>query len=133
MQTKTFIDPEEVTKFINDLHDKGYAVDLYKTDDETFKLNWIKLKKFTNVMDNVEYTDEIWTKEDGTMINCQDLDLPHAQNIIRMMLRNDREQRKVQQEIIASIQEAIATGDFSNIASTDDEVDQDISSNRVLH
>ena len=107
MQTKIFQLPELAVAFVNDLHSKGYTIDIYDHPNGSVKVNWIMPKKFVNCVDNIEYNDEVWVKEDGTMINCQDLDLEHARNIIRMVLRNSREQLKLQEEIIANLRDAI--------------------------
>ena len=106
MQTKDFADPEEAIAFAKSLQDNN-CIDVLRTVDGTFRINWVENKMFTG-FDGKEYTDEVWTKEDGTMIACQDLELDHAKNIIRMILRNEREQRKAQQEMMESLQQAMA-------------------------
>ena len=106
MQTKDFTDPDEAIAFVKTLQENN-CVDVMKTVDGTFRINWVENKMFT-AFDGKEYADEVWTKEDGTMIACQDLELDHAKNIIRMILRNEREQRKAQQEMMESLQQAMA-------------------------
>ena len=133
MQTKEFTDPEEAMAFCRTLQADN-CMDVLKTADGTFRVNWVPNKMFTS-FDGKEYVDEVWTKEDGTMIACQDLELNHAKNIIRMILRNDREQRRVQQEMMESLQQAIAQ--ISEAQNSDDEqswsVVTDPEINRVLH
>ena len=102
MQTKDFTDPTEALAFIETL-EADNSVDTIRLAGGIFRINWIKNKMFTSV-DGKEYTDEVWTKEDGTMIVCQDLELEHARNIIRMMLRNDRSRRKETAEMMAAFE-----------------------------
>jgi hypothetical protein len=119
MHTKDFTDPDEAMAFVKTLQENN-CVDVLKTNDGTFQINWVENKMYTSV-DGKEYVDEVWTKEDGTMIACQDLELEHAKNIIRMIMRSDREQRRIQQEMIERLQGAIQSlGDGSDTDEQDD-------------
>jgi hypothetical protein len=93
MNTKDIIDPTEAMKFVSELAHNDNTVDVVRTVDGVYRISWIKNKKYTS-FDGKEFTDEVWTKEDGTMIACQDLDPEHAKNIIRMYLRQTRETQK---------------------------------------
>ena len=130
MQTKKFTDMVAAREFGLALFNNGFVVDAMTNADQTISVNWIMPKKFINVMDNVEYTDEVWIKEDGTMINCQDLDLEHARNIIRMIMRNDRLRKEEMAKALNQI-EHILNG------SLDEEVDSATmmpeNTDRVLH
>jgi hypothetical protein len=132
MQTRDFSDPEEAKEFCETLM-KDNCIDVLQTVDGGFRITWIPNKMFTS-FDGKEYVDEVWTKEDGTMISCQDLEPEHAKNIIRMMLRNERERRRVEQEMLEAMQQAIQS---IAAASEDDEegwsVVTDPEINRVLH
>jgi hypothetical protein len=105
MQTKDFIDPEEAIAFCKTLQDDN-CIDVLKTADGTFRVNWVPNQMYT-ALDGKEYVDEVWTMQDGTMIVCQDLEVGHAKNIIRMMLRNERERRRVEQEVMDSLTQAM--------------------------
>jgi hypothetical protein len=119
MHTKDFTDPDEAMAFVKTLQENN-CVDVLKTNDGTFQINWVENKMYTS-FDGKEYVDEVWTKEDGTMIACQDLELEHAKNIIRMIMRSDREQRRIQQEMIERLQGAIQSlGDGSDTDEQDD-------------
>lgn len=119
MNTKDFTDPDEAMAFVKTLQENN-CIDVLKTDEGTFRIIWVENKMYT-ALDGKEYVDEVWTKEDGTMIACQDLELEHAKNIIRMIMRNDREQRRVQQEMIERLQGAIQSlGDGSGTDEQDD-------------
>ena len=93
MITKDFDTVEEADAYIMALADS--SVDAYVTKDGKYRVSCVANKKFTSI-DGKEYTDEVWVKEDGTMIHCQDLELEHAKNIIRMMLRS----RKAEMEVM---------------------------------
>jgi hypothetical protein len=88
MNTKDFTNPEEATAFIK-LLQKDNTIDVAQTTSGLFRVMWVENKMYT-ALDGKDYTDEVWTKEDGTMIVCQDLNLEHAKNIIRMIIRNER-------------------------------------------
>lgn len=91
MNTKLIHSAIEAIDFVENLAKTDNTVDVVKTVDGVYSVTWIKNKKYLS-HDGKEFTDEVWTKEDGTMIACQDLELEHAKNIIRMMLRQNREQ-----------------------------------------
>ena len=105
MYTKEFTNPDEAIEFVKTLQENN-SIDVVKTDDGTFRINWVENKMYTT-SDGKEFVDEVWTKEDGTMIVCQDLELEHAKNIIRMIMRSDRERHKIEQEMMAEMQQAI--------------------------
>jgi hypothetical protein len=130
MNTKDFTDPDEAIEFVKLLQDNN-TVDVLKTVDGAFRINWVENKKYTT-HDGKEFIDEVWTKEDGTMIACQDLELDHAKNIIRMILRQERERSAMEAQLYNQMQAAL-----QSIAAKDDEDDGDIPVSseevRVLH
>jgi hypothetical protein len=105
MNTKDFTDPDEAIEFVKSLQEHN-TVDVAKTVDGTFRINWVENKTYVT-HDGKEFVDEVWTKEDGTMIACQDLELSHAKNIIRMILRQDRERRTMEAQLHDQIQAAL--------------------------
>ena len=135
MQTKEFTDPDEAMEFCRTLQADN-CIKVSQQAGGVFRVNWIA-NKMQKLASGEEVIDEVWTKEDGTMIVCQDLELEHAKNIIRMILRNEREQRRVQQEMMEALQQAI--GQISDAQNSDDEDGQgwsvvtDPEINRVLH
>jgi len=128
MQTKDFTDPTEALAFIETL-EADNSVDTIRLAGGIFRINWIKNKMFTSV-DGKEYTDEVWTKEDGTMIVCQDLELEHARNIIRMMLRIEREDRKAESEMMDSISIRYA---IENALGYDSDLEAALNIKPILH
>lgn len=120
MNTKYFIDPDLAIEFVQSLQENN-TVDVAKMADETFKITWIENKKYTTY-DGKEFVDEVWTKEDGTMIVCQDLELDHAKNIIRMILRQNRERMIAEEAIYEQIDSALSS---IMAGGSNDEQDQD--------
>ena len=93
MNTKDISDPSEAMRFVSELAHSDNTVDVARSIDGVYRITWVQNKPY-KTFDGVEYNDEVWTKEDGTMIVCQDLDPEHAKNIIRMYLRQTRETQK---------------------------------------
>ena len=106
MNTKDFASQDEAMAFAETLK-ADHAVDGFVQPDGTYRVSWIKNKKYTEYGTGAEHIDEVWVKEDGTMIVCQDIDHAHAINIIRMLLRNQRHRIMIEEEIIAQLQEAM--------------------------
>ncbi len=127
METKTFKTQEEATDFITSISDKDVTIDGYETDDGMFCVAWIENKKYI-AFDGKEYTDQVWTKEDGTMIVVQDLDPEHAKNIIRMIIRKQDESYA---EILESTASLTAALEALQISVNDDIPDPE--EPRVLH
>lgn len=130
MNTKDFTNPDQAIDFVKGLQENS-TVDVLKLVDGTFRINWLEHKKYTTY-DGKEYSDEVWTKEDGTMIACQDLELEHAKNIIRMILRQDRDRRVMEAELYEQMQTTLANLVIDN--EDDEEVEDNVADTpRVLH
>jgi hypothetical protein len=119
MHTKDFTDPDLAVEFVKSLQDEN-TIDIINMPDGSFRVNWIENKKYTS-LDGKEFVDEVWTKEDGTMIACQDLDHEHAKNIIRMMLRNERRRTELEEQMRDQLQAALS----GILSAGDDEEDSD--------
>jgi len=119
MQTKDFTDPDLAMAFIKTLQENN-CVDVLKTADGTFRVNWTP-NKMLKLPTGEEVVDEVWTKEDGTMIVCQDLEPEHAKNIIRMILRNDRKRRKDEEIMLESLNQVIQNMVTANATEEDDD------------
>jgi len=91
---KEIKDEAEVNEFVESLLvDHKYIVDVQEMKDNTgFLVQWQEHKSYIS-HDGKEYRDEIWLTEDGRLFQVQDLTEAHCRNILRMMLRNDREAR----------------------------------------
>jgi len=126
MKTEQFIDPVEALDRLKVLTEGDNTIEVYKTDDGLYQLSWVENVKYT-AFDGTEYTDEVWTKEDGTMMPVQTIELAHAHNIIRMMLRNERLQNMDDSLVIDQLEALLDSAEdvISTVLTTD--------SNRVLH
>lgn len=89
MNSKEFLSEEAAQEYMDQLIADDNTADIIDLHTGIYLVRWIKNKKFTT-FDNKEFTDEVWTTEDGTMVLVQDLSPEHARNIIRMILRNSR-------------------------------------------
>ena len=125
MKTRDFDTLEEANAYMLALP-KDISIDAYLTNDGKYRLSWVPNKKFTSI-DGKEHIDEVWIKEDGTMIHCQDLEPEPAKNIIRMILRSKRAEAEVLANMTLAMEEAI-----DEIADKDSAQDAD-PENRVLH
>ena len=94
---------EEAEAIVNPLmaEDK-WAITVAQTKDNTYLVQWMEHKMYT-ALDGKEYRDEVWTTEQGEMKLIQDLEPEHARNIIRMMLRNEREDKKAMDALYQEI------------------------------
>jgi hypothetical protein len=133
MKTRNFTNPDHAIEFIHSLQQDN-TIDVVKLTDETFDVMWVENKKYTT-HDGKEFIDEVWTKEDGTMIVCQDLELEHAKNIIRMILRKQRENMIIEAALHESIKSALDSNtpsedDVENYHMLVDVTDEEV---RVLH
>ena len=124
MEIKDLNTAEEALEFAQKLHADDNSVDLVKTVDGLYRVRWIKNKKYITY-DNKEFTDEVWMTEKEELICIQDLTEAHAKNIIRMMLRNQRQAQQTAAAMLESLS-AIAGA----LESDADEIE---SNNHVLH
>ena len=90
---QTFDTEDEALSAIDDLYNKetSYVIDMQELDDNAgFTVNWQEHKMYT-AMDGKEYPEEYWITKNCEMIQVQDIPLEHLRNILRQLLRNDRE------------------------------------------
>lgn len=97
---------EAQAKYEEILKNPNHAVDAFRLEDGTFRLTWIELPKYT-AQDGKQYTDEAWVTKEGDVIAVQDLSEAHAKNIIRMMLRQQREQAIFKEQFLRRLQEGL--------------------------
>ena len=132
MKTKDFLSMDGVQDFIEDLHQSGNIVDLYRTDSGIYRVSWIENKTYVSHTGDI-HDDEVWITEDGRMIHIQDLEPEHARNIIRMMIRNSKEAINAQYNTMGAIAEAINQIMQDGDDSIDDNDNDDNETPRVLH
>jgi len=100
---REFTDKVEAEKFFNDLRaEKKWEIDAYiLPEDKGYALQWIESKTYV-AHDGKEYPDETWLTEAGDLMLVQDLTEAHAKNIIRMMVRKDRQAFELVQNLMSS-------------------------------
>lgn len=133
MNTKEFTDYAELEKFVQPLIDeKKWAIDIRQSiTSGNFKVCWIEHKNYT-AHDGNSFPDEIWTTEQGEMKCIQDLDPEHAKNVLRMMLRQEREQRAMIQAALSRLAAEVAEdNDDETVANLEEAVSQ--GGNHTLH
>jgi hypothetical protein len=88
-EIKTF---DELESFINPLlaEDK-YVVEIRELPEKSgYTVEWQEHKTYVSY-DGKVYPDEVWTTEDGRDLLVQDIEESHCRNILRMILRKERE------------------------------------------
>jgi anthranilate phosphoribosyltransferase len=124
---------EEVETFVNPLmKENKYVIQVYELiNNAGFCVQWIEHKKYTAV-DGKEFFDEVWTDAKGNLHLVQDLDSEHVRNILRMILRQERETMNIVDGLsdtdIAELVASVTDGD--EIPS---EAHISTSTGRVLH
>jgi len=111
-------DVAEAQQKLNELQkNPKHAIDAYELEDGTIRLTWIERSNYV-AQDGKEYIDEVWMTKEGDLIQIQDLSEAHAKNILRMMLRTERENRIMRENFLAQLQDAFhdayATEEFAD-------------------
>jgi rhamnose utilization protein RhaD (predicted bifunctional aldolase and dehydrogenase) len=121
---KTFTDLVSAREFAKTLYpdEKNYVE--FSTTDNCIEVRWIEIKTYI-AFDGMEFPDELWTTKEGEMLLIQDLTSDHARNIIRMMLRQERNLREYFEHLAESLKNCAESVENS------EELDPD--SNHTLH
>ena len=130
---------DEAVAFVLPLIESGkYHVDVFEVKERgVIEIQWIEKKQYIAYGDKKQYIDECWMAEDGTMYNVQDLTEDHAKNIIRMMIRQDREERQAIMAVAAQLRSTMEGILPSSELEEGDEITPDVTINtntgRILH
>lgn len=95
-------------------------------DGEKCSVHWIERKTYVSHTGET-HPDEVWVTIDNKMILVQDLEAEHARNIIRMMLRQER-QAKASMAALADLIEA-TMGDDLGLS----DIEEPTTTPRTLH
>ena len=100
------------------INEKKWVVDAYQTKENgPFIVRWFEHKEYT-AQDGKKFHDEIWRTKNGEIHLIQDLEPEHVRNILRMILRQEREQT----ELIKRLSEKLKTeSDSDPLFENDDE------------
>jgi len=111
---------EEAEAIVNPLMaEKKWAVSVIQKTEGSYMIQWVEHKKYT-ALDGKEFFDEVWTTRDGDMKMIQDLEPEHARNVLRMILRKDREAANLMSDIFKEMAEEFGEG-----LDLDDDTDED--------
>ena len=107
---------EEAQEFVKPLLDeRKWVIGVQQlVKDGPYHVQWQEHKMYT-AMDGREFRDEIWKTEDGRLILVQDLEVEHCRNVLRMLLRQEREQAEVVEMLKRKLGDAISGGEFDDI------------------
>lgn len=101
---------EEASLFVSPLMaENKWAITVAQRNDGKFIIQWTEHRMYT-AQDGVEYRDEVWTTKEGNMVLIQDLEPEHAKNIIRMMLRQEREAKQAMDALYQRLSESLNDG-----------------------
>jgi hypothetical protein len=83
---------EEAQSFVDALYkEEKYIIEVLQlAGDSGYAIQWQEHKSYT-AYDGKVWPDEVWRTEDGRLLQIQDIDPEHCRNILRMMLRQERE------------------------------------------
>lgn len=112
---KEFTGLDGATAFIQTLtEEKKWAISLGQKRDLSYVVQWIEHKMYT-AHDGKEFFDEVWTTVDGEMKLIQDLEPEHARNVLRLLLRNERESMVALEDSLAQLADQL-----TKVATDDD-------------
>lgn len=98
----------EAQEFLENLAEEGRYVAMAQPVGNQFEVQWIEQKNYTAI-DGKEFPDEVWVTKEGEMKLIQDLEAEHARNVIRMLIRRQREIS----EIVHQAMDDLASGAIS--------------------
>lgn len=125
-----FTDGNKAEAFVNDLIDKQtHVIEVEELPNGNgYEVQYIEHKTYTS-LDGKSYPDEVWVTKEGDMKLIQDLEPEHARNILRMLLRQEREAKAGIEAMFEQIQSALKNGSTEE----DDEFDSDTTTPHTLH
>lgn len=105
---KKLMSESEAQEFLENLAEEGRYVAMAQPVGNQFEVQWIEQKNYTAI-DGKEFPDEVWVTKEGEMKLIQDLEAEHARNVIRMLIRRQREIS----EIVHQAMDDLASGAIS--------------------
>lgn len=137
---KEFASYDELQEFVDPLikEDKWF-IDVRRVTDDKYTVEWREHLKYTAHGDGKEYRDEIWLTEDMRALFIQEIPEEHCRNILRMLLRQDREKQAMVEKLIEQIAGLDVDTDIQGIDSEDEAeeffklLDGDTGPKRILH
>lgn len=108
---KEIFSTEETESFVNQLFDeKKYVINVQPLPDNNgYLVQWQEHKTY-KAYDGKEFPDEAWLTEDNRMLLIQDIEPEHCRNILRMMLRQEREAKIAMEQLSNHLVEIVQQG-----------------------
>lgn len=104
---KEFDNIEEAQALVDSLHAEAkYIIEAQQLASGGFAIKWQEHKSYT-AFDGKVWPDEVWRTEDGRLLQIQDIEPEHCRNILRMMLRQEREAEARLSELTAQMRNAM--------------------------
>lgn len=98
---------EEAGLLVESLYrESKYIIDAKTLPTGSIEISWQEHKTY-KALDGKEWPDEVWRTEDGRVLQIQDIDPEHCRNILRMILRQEREMAARMQDLAAKMKAAI--------------------------
>jgi hypothetical protein len=116
MTIHTFNHYPDVVSFIEDkVDDPTIALNISQQADMTYKVEVQPRKQYLDQSNNT-CLDEVWITRDGEMLQVQDLSEAHVKNILRMILKTEREARMRYVEQLAEQLQAAFNDDDEDLS-----------------
>lgn len=116
MNKKIFKTVVELKNFINDFSEsEKYIFDIQELkDNQGFLLQW-QVQKYYTDFHGVVRPEEGWITADGDFLQIQDISEEHLKNILRMIIRTNREYAaKFEKEMYDEYQELLNSNDLDD-------------------
>lgn len=98
---------EEAQALMESLYaEKKYIIEVLQLAAGGYAVQWQEHKMYTS-LDGKEWPDEVWRTEDGRLLQIQDIEPEHCRNILRMILRQDREAEEQLKEFTGALKNTI--------------------------
>lgn len=98
---------EEAQALMESLYaEKKFIIEVLQLAAGGYSVRWQE-HKFYKSLDGKEWPDEVWRTEDGRLLQIQDIEPEHCRNILRMILRQEREAEAKLAELESAFAEAL--------------------------
>lgn len=104
MNKKYFDTLSELEDFILGFQEQGKFIFNIQSVEKRYFVQWEEQKYYV-AQDGKSYPDEVWVTQEQEMIQIQDIEVEHLRNILRRVIRKEREYRKSVEDILDTLQE----------------------------
>jgi len=102
---------EDTDAFVNELlAEEKYVIDIQELPlNAGWIVQWQEHKTY-KAFDGKEFPDEVWLTEDNRLLQIQDIEPEHCRNILRMMLRKEREAKAAMENFTDHLVDVLRNG-----------------------